>query len=313
MRPLAFQVWQSLKINSLSNESSLRAKELFILLQAAQSEVRSSTEISTINAAEVAQWIKELSYIGGQQKYIAWFYKNLLCDYQSTSENEVLDERIVFLEMPAQVLNLIERYQTAANPLQVTNFGGQIYYERCLSAKIELLYQIGKLVGIINPSQTFSNCTKVTQSVQDVCNRVCSWVESNLGLVMESVNIYEPFIEDYKKFSFKRLSALKEIGVRSGLLSEIVFEDYELPQVDAENIIRWIDENYGIKLSPLAQSSIKSTNHQRIWLKATLLVIPIILSFPLGIIAYDYLHNQISPNQQEEVLEKRQSKLAIKE
>ena len=85
--------------------------------------------------------------------------------------------------------------------MQWTNFGAQIYIENYLSQKINLLYQIGILADIIAPDETFDTSTRVTQKNQEVCNRVCNWVEANLGLSMECLNVYEPFIYIYIKLS----------------------------------------------------------------------------------------------------------------
>lgn len=219
-------------------------------------------------------------------------------------------------ETSAEIMLLVKRYQTATSPLQWTNFGAQIYLENYLSQKIDLLYQIGFLAGILAPNETFDSSTRVTQETQAVCDRVCRWVESNVGVAIDYLNIYEPFIYMYKKFTWQRSDALKEIGVRSGLLPEEVFEaEDEISEVNAKVVIDWLDENYGIKLITPEKYNSEfvnkfTVNYRQVFTKVSLLAVPIISLLPISILVYDHFQKQQSLNPYGALLEKR---LEVKE
>lgn len=214
-------------------------------------------------------------------------------------------------ETSVEITILVKQYQTATSPLQWTNFGTQIYLENYLFQKIKLLYQIGFLANILALDETFDSYTRVTEKTQDICDRVCRWVEDNLKVSIDYINVYEPFIHNYKKFTWQRSDALKEIGVRAGLLLEEVLEsEKEISEVDAKAIIDWLDENYGIKL--VAYENYRSeivnlfaVSYRQMFIKTALIVVPVILLLPISILVYEHFQKQLSPNAYEILLKRK--------
>lgn len=299
MDNVILQVWNALRLNTpLSSETKCRIKELSLMLIILQAN---EEEISVMDKLE------EISKLSEQEELLNWFYDNFV--RQLTTENEVKKE-IIPSETSAEFLMLIEQYQTATNPWQETNFGAQIYVENYLSQKIDLLYQLGILANILADDETFDSSTRVTQKTQDVCNRVCEWIEASLGLSMERLNVYEPFIHRYKKFVYLRSNALKEIGTRSGLLPETIGNnENEISENDAKAVIDWLDNNYGIKLTPPDNYhreliSNLTINSKQLFTKTALLVVPLISLLPISILFYDHLHQQPSPNLSEILLKR---------
>jgi hypothetical protein len=125
------------------------------------------------------------------------------------------------------------------------------------------------------------------------------------------LNVYEPFIYRYKEFTYQRSDALKEIGVRSGLLSEEILENEdEISESDTKAVIDWLDDNYGIKLILPEKCHLEfvnnlAINYRQMFAKTVLLVVPIFVLLPLGILLYDYFHEQLSPNLSEILLERK--------
>lgn len=195
--------------------------------------------------------------------------------------------------------------------MEWTNFGTQIYLENYLSQKIKLLYQLGFLANVLAPDETFDSYTRVTHKTQDVCDKVCRWVEDNLEITIDYVNVYEPFIYNYKKFTWQRSDALKEIGVRAGLLSEEVLEsEEEISEIDAKAVIDWLDENYGIKLVTFGNYRSEIINkltidYRQVFIRTALLTVPIISLLPISILVYNHFQKQLSPNAYEILLERR--------
>ena len=101
-------------------------------------------------------------------------------------------------------------------------------------------------------NEFFDSATRVDRNTQIICNRVCQWIETNLGTNVNYINVYEYFLWNYESDSrsWNRPKALKEIGVRSGLLPEESFNDSSKISInDAKLVIDWVYENYQIKLS----------------------------------------------------------------
>ncbi len=302
MDNVIFQVWNTLKLKTpLSIETKCRIKELFLMVVLLQAN---EEEICVIDKLE------EINKLSGQEQLLNWFYENFVRQRQLTTEDEAKREITISPETSVEFLLLIERYQTATSPLQWTNFGAQIYLENYLSQKIDLLYQIGTLANILAPDETFDSSTRVTQETQDVCDRVCRWVESNVGVAINYLNVYEPFIYRYKEFTYQRSDALKEIGVRSGLLSEEILENEdEISESDTKAVIDWLDDNYGIKLILPEKCHLEfvnnlAINYRQMFAKTVLLVVPIFVLLPVGILLYDHFHEQLSPNLSEILLER---------
>lgn len=214
-------------------------------------------------------------------------------------------------ETSAEIMILVKRYQTSTSPLQWTNFGAQIYLENYLSQKIDLLYQIGFLVDILTPDETFDSYTRVTQKTQDVCDRVCRWVKDNIEVTINYLNIYEPFIYKYKNFTWQRSDALKEIGVRAGLLPEKILEaDEEISEINAKAVFNWLDKNYGIKLVTFEKHSSEivnkfTINYRQVFIRTALLAVPIISLLPISILICNHFQKQQSLNPYGTLLEKR--------
>lgn len=302
MDNVIFQIWNTLKINApLSSETKWRIKKLFLLLVLLQAN---EEEICVIDKLE------EINLLSEQEQLLNWFYDNFVRQRQLAIEDNAKGEITISPQTSAEILTLVERYQTAANPLQWTNFGTQIYIDGYLSRKIKLLYQIGTVANILNADETFDDSTRVTQKTQDACNITCDWIESNLGLRMERLNVYEPFIYRYKDFICSRSEALKEIGVRSGLLSEeILAREDEISEIDAKAVIDWLDDNYKIKLISPEKYHPEIVNnlaidYRQLFTKTALLVVPLVSLLPIGILVYDRFQKQPSPNLSEILLER---------
>lgn len=302
MDNVIFQIWNTLKINApLSSETKWRIKKLFLLLVLLQAN---EEEICVIDKLE------EINLLSEQEQLLNWFYDNFVRQRQLATEGEAKREITISPQTSAEILALVERYQTAAHPLQWTNFGDQIYIDGCLSRKIKLLYQIGTVANILNADEAFDDSTRVTQKTQDVCNIICDWIESNLGLKMERLNVYEPFIYKYKNFIYSRSEALKEIGVRSGLLSEeILAREDKISEIDAKVVIDWLDDNYQIKLISPEKYHPEIVNnltidYRQLFAKTALLVVPLVSLLPIGILVYDRFQKQPSPNLSEILLER---------
>ena len=303
MQQLIFQVWNTLNIDApLSSESKWRIKKLFLLLLLLQAK---GEEICLINKLD------QINNLTKPEEYKIWFHDNFVSQYQAIFENAVAGQMMISLETSTEIIRLIERYQAATSPLQWTNFGAQIYLENYLSQKIDLLYQIGFLAGILAPNETFDSYTRVTDKTQDVCDKVCRWVKDNIEVTIDYLNIYEPFIYMYKKFTWQRSDALKEIGVRSGLLPEEVFEaEDEISEVNAKVVIDWLDENYGVKLITPEKYHSEfvnkfTVNYRQVFTKVALLAVPIISLLPISILVYDHFQKQQSLNPYRALLEKR--------
>ena len=125
------------------------------------------------------------------------------------------------------------------------------------------------------------------------------------------MNVYEPFIYRYKEFTYQRSDALKEIGVRSGLLSEEILENEdEISEIDAKAVIDWLNNNYGIELILSEKPHSEFTDnlaidYQQLFAKTALLVVPVISLLPISILLYDHFHPQPSPNLSEMMLERK--------
>lgn len=294
MDNVILQVWNTLKINApLLSETKCRIKELFLMLVILQA---GGEEICVMDKLE------EINKLSQREELLNWFYDNFVCQRQLVTENEDQRKIAISSETSAKFLMLIEQYQTATNPWQETNFGAQIYIENYLSQKIDLLHQIGILAHILADDETFDSSTRVTQKTQDVCNLVCDWVEANLALSMERLNVYEPFIYRYKKFVYLRSDILKEIGTRSGLLPETIGNsENEISENDTKAVIDWLDDNYGVKLMPPDNyhrelvDNLK-INYKQLFVKTALVVVPLISLLPIGISFYDHLQQRPSPD-----------------
>ena len=148
-----------------------------------------------------------------------------------------------------ELLRVIEEYQASLEPIQWTNFSGQVYCGSYLTNRIRLLYEIGSLANILALDETFTSNTIVTQKNQDVCDSVCDWVENRLGFQIYRVNVYGLFIWNYQRYSLYRVHAIINIGIRSGLLSEDL--DSNSPTTSALSarlVLNWVYEKYGIEL-----------------------------------------------------------------
>lgn len=321
MDNVIFQIWNTLKIDTpLSSETKWRIKELFLLLVILQAN---QEEICVVDKLE------EINKLSEQEQLLNWFYDNFVRQCQIATEDKVFGEITISPETSAEILTLIERYQTAANPLQWTNFGAQIYVESYLSQKIDLLHQIGTLVNILAPDETFDDSTRVTQKTQDVCDRVCNWVEGYLGITMKPLNIYEPFIHKYKKFTYHRSSALKEIGTRCGLLPEEPIENEDkISEIDASLVLNWLDKTHGIKLPFPDQHSLELVDNlascvrnsklhegdrkdilpidcRKSYIKTALLVASIILLIPISVLVYERIQGKIFSEPHEVLLKRK--------
>lgn len=158
------------------------------------------------------------------------------------------EDMVLDITEPTELFRLVEQYQNSPNPLQCSNFGRPIYYKYCLSEKIDLLYKIGTLTGILASDETFDSSTYVNYKTQEVCDRVCRWIEENLWLKLPNINVYEPFIRDHQERPFLRVVTLQQIGLRAGLLNASFDEDRKLSTHEAKLVIAWVEENYSIKL-----------------------------------------------------------------
>lgn len=241
--------WNQLNFDEIPPESQLRIKELLLILSSVNRDLQEVNESSiTKKESEVREWVEELINLIGLGQYNIFACKLIIQQTQALINGEQ-ENTFLSSEASAKILKLIEQYQKSPHPLQWTNFGGQIYFESDLSRKIELLYQIGELANIISPDETFNSHTRVTKVTQEVCNKVCIWVENNFQLKMDYINIYEPFIEDYKKYTYQRTRMLKEIGTRSGLLpEEMLNNNNKMSAANAKLVIDWVYVNLKIKL-----------------------------------------------------------------
>lgn len=310
MRPLFFQVWNGINA-SVSDENRTRAKELFLFLYAAECEVRENNQLRVTTELEVVQSVQELSQLVIEKaQYIICFYQTLIAQYKFNHEEKIFEKNTMSLETSVEILTLIERYQTASDPWQWTNFGGQVYIESYFSQKIELLYQIGIAANILDSRETFNCYTRVTKDTQENCNKVYDWIEKNLGLTVEYINVYEPLIEEYKNFSFKRPNILKEIGVRSGLLSKKVLnKEYQISVAEAQLVIDWLHSNYSIELPFSEEELLKpfdnlAINYKQLSVKTAFVAMPVILFLAISIQAYKDFHRQL-PLSSYEVLPER--------
>lgn len=241
--------WNQLNFDEISPASQLRIKELLLILGSVNHDFQKVNESSiTKKDSEIREWVEELISLVDSGQYNVFACKLLIQQAQALINGEQ-EKTLLSLEASAKVLELIEQYQKSPDPLQWTNFGGQIYLESVLSRKIELLYQIGELAKIVGPDETFNSRTRVTKVTQEVCNKVCSWVENYLELKLNYINIYEPFIEDYKKYTYERNRMLKEIGTRSGLLpEELLNNSNNISVAEAKLVIDWVNTNLNIEL-----------------------------------------------------------------
>lgn len=231
-------------------EHHLRVKELVLILQSAslgsKNDIKDST---TIALAEALKWIEELQDLVGIEQCKNFALEScfqrlqplLALSWQANKGLDILDS--------TNLLQAIEEYRSSPDPLQWSNFNGQYYSSYHLATKIELLYKIGSFAKILAFNEDFTSYTRVTHNVQNICNCVCQWVEDNLWLKMPPVNIYGPFIWDYQKHPYLRGINLREIGLRSGLIAgDPNDNDYKLSAREAQLIIDWVQENYGIDL-----------------------------------------------------------------
>lgn len=241
--------WNQLNFDDIPPESQLRIKELLLIINSINYDLHEVNRSSVITKeSEVREWASELINLVGleQSNNLAG---NLLIQQAKALINAEQNNTLLDSEASTKILNLIEQYQKSSNALQWTNFGSQIYLESNLSRKIELLYQIGKIASLISSDETFDCYTRVTKVTQEVCDQVCSWVENNLGLNMECINVYEPFIEEYKRRNYERPKLLKEIGLRSGILPEkFGGNNQKLSVANARFVIDWIYTNLKIEL-----------------------------------------------------------------
>lgn len=241
--------WNQLSFDDIPVESQLRIKELLLILNSLNYDLHKLNRSLVINKElEVREWVEELISLVSLEQSNNLTGKVLIQQAKAIMSGDKINI-LLSLEASAKILELIEQYQKSANPLQWTNFGSQIYLECNLSRKIELLYQIGHIASIISPNETFDSYTRVDEVTQKICNEVCSWIENNLGLTINYINVYEPFIHNYKRFVFERSETLKEIGTRSGILSEELLENKQRISVaDARLVLDWIYVNFKIEL-----------------------------------------------------------------
>lgn len=241
--------WNQLNFDDIPPEAQLRIKELLLIINSINYDLHEVNRSSVITKeSEVRKWASELINLVGLEESNN-LAGNLLIQQAKALINSEQNNTFLSSEASIKILNLIEQYQKSAAPLQWTNFGSQIYLEGNLSRKIQLLYQIAEVANITTSDEIFNSYTRVTKTTQDVCNRVCHWVENNLALNMDYINVYEPFIEEYRRRIYERSKILKEIGTRSGLLpAEFLDNNQKISEANAKLVIDWIATDLKIEL-----------------------------------------------------------------
>jgi len=230
-------------MNSIPQERHLRVKKLMLALQCASNSLQKSIEEGNLVGFEAVNWLNQFHSLVDEEE-------------RKTSCQIAI---VLGITEATKLFELIEQYENSPNPLQYSNFGSPIYYTHYLSKRIELLYKIGSLVKILAADETFDSSTYVNYKTQDVCNRVCQWVEEKLWLKLLPVNVYEPFIRDCQRSSLLREANLQRIGLRAGLLNEgLIDEDYELSADEAKLVVDWVQENCGVELPLPAAYLLKS-------------------------------------------------------
>lgn len=257
--------WNQLNFDDIPSLSQLRIKELLLIINSINYDSHEVNRSSVITKeSEVREWASELINLVGleQSNNLAG---NLLIQQAKALINGEQNNTFLDSEASLKILNLIEQYQKSSNPLQWTNFGSQIYLEINLSRKIQLLYQIGEVADIVSSNETFDSYTRVTKVTQSVCDRVCSWVENSLKLNMDYINVYEPFIEEYKRRIYDRSKILKEIGTRSGILpAEFLDNNQKISRLNAKLVIDWISTSLKIELAFPEESELESELNDKV-------------------------------------------------
>ncbi|OWY65351.1 hypothetical protein B7486_42460 [cyanobacterium TDX16] len=251
-------LWKELDLNNVSFSKHTRVKELLRLICCFSfcdtNDNLSNWKYLRENYKDIRSWIQEFKEIAGTSDRVERF-----CQTLNNCLEEVIDcKRDEGYFLSPSLLELIEQYQTSPQIIQETNFQGITYYESYLTRKIELLYQIGKGIGVLNEHETFNSSVKVDRIVQETCDRVRAWVEDKLGFDLQRVNVYESFIGKYLKYYNRTFyegvceAALEEIGLRSEILKRDKRE--EVSRAEIELIILWLQRNYGIEL-PLPKNN----------------------------------------------------------
>ena len=245
--------WNQLNFEKYPPSQRLRLKELFLIFYSIQfdwDEFNKNSNLSTLD--EILSWVEELRKLAGEDQYMVFACEVLVQEVRNQVDNSVQSNMFVFSENSFELLDLLEKYQNSESPVSSTNFQGEFYSETLLCNRIELLYKIGKTAKVLVNNEFFDSATRVDRNTQIICNRVCQWIETNLGTNVNYINVYEYFLWNYESDSrsWNRPKALKEIGVRSGLLPEESFNDSSKISInDAKLVIDWVYENYQIKLS----------------------------------------------------------------
>ncbi|PSB40861.1 hypothetical protein C7B80_32385 [Cyanosarcina cf. burmensis CCALA 770] len=150
-------LWKELDLNSVLISEHTRVKELlhsicgFSFCDSSYS--LSNWEYLRENYKDIKSWIQELKEIAGTSDRVERF-----CQTLNNCLEEAIDcKRDEDYFLSPSLLELIEQYQTSPQVIQETNFHGITYYESYLTRKIELLYQIGKQIGILNERETFNS------------------------------------------------------------------------------------------------------------------------------------------------------------
>lgn len=239
-----------LNFDIMPSESQLRIKELLLILSSVNRDLQEANESSiTKKDSEIRGWVEELVNLVGSGQHNVFACELLIQQAQALINEKQPENTSLSSEASAEIFKLIEQYQKSPNPSQWTNFGDKVYYESRLSSRIELLYQIGRVANIIAPNETFDSSTRVTKVTQEVCNKVCCWIETYLQLNIKYINVYEPFVEEYKKYVYERPGILKEIGTRSGILpEEFLDNNKKISVTNAKLVIDWISTNLEVEL-----------------------------------------------------------------
>ncbi|MDZ4877475.1 MAG: hypothetical protein CLLPBCKN_006910 [Chroococcidiopsis cubana SAG 39.79] len=266
-------LWKELDLNSVLVSEHTRVKELLGLIYYF-SFCKSSDDLSyrkylRENYKDIKNWIQELKGIAGTSDRVERFCQTL----NSCLEEAIDCKRDEGYFLSPSLLELIEQYRTSPQVIQETNFHGITYYESYLTRKIELFYEIGKQIGILNEREIFNSSVRVDRNVQETCDRVRAWVEDKLGFDLQRVNVYESFVGKYLKYCDRTFyegvceAALEEIGLRSGILKREKRE--EVSRVEIEIIIQWLQRNYGIKLPLLKNNKDVSLPYKPEWKVST--------------------------------------------
>lgn len=259
-------LWEYLEFSDTPPSERLRAKELFFILSSLVTESNQLIEDETalVSVDEVVAWTEELEKCCRKEPSLALISSKLI-EQIRTRLLFVDNKKIVSDEDSCELLKLISNYNELADPSPKT-----VLREIIINRKLNLLCRIAEIIGIIAGSETKKSFCRHTQFTQSICDQVCYWVESNLGLELKRYNIYQLYLWEYEdQDNSGKLLRLKEIGLRSGILAEEVYGfNSNLDNIgfqEVEVTINWVFDRYGIALSkpiPVGEQHCSEENSQ---------------------------------------------------